>query len=121
MNLAQVALRQAQVNALKVLCPELDKSLKPSLLWLLYDLGEGSVLLRLRDRHVKKLTGPHQIVVNAALGQSALRKWGRLQLPNGQVAQSMYSESQRGGPNKRNTRNVKVLLNLLMWVSLVHI
>ena len=96
-NLAQVALRQAQANALKVLCPELDKSLKPFLPRLSYDLGEGSVLLRPRDRRMKKLTGAHQIAVNAALGQSALRKWGRLRLPNGQVARSVYSESRRGG------------------------
>jgi len=73
-NLAQVALRQAQANALKVLCPELDKTLTPFLLRLSHDLGQGSVLLQPRDRHIKNLAGAHQIAVDTTVGQSALRK-----------------------------------------------
>ena len=109
-NLAQVALRQAQANALKALCPELDKTSAPFLPRLSHDLGQGSVLLQPRDRYMKNLQGAQQLAVQDAVGNSSLRKWGRLRLPNGQVARSVYSESRRGGPNTRNTRNIKVFL-----------
>jgi hypothetical protein len=64
--------------------------------------------LRPRDRYVKKLQGAQRIAVMAAVNHSSLRKWGRLRLPNGQLARSIYSESRRTAPNKRNTRNIKV-------------
>ena len=107
-NLAQVALRQAQANALKALCPELDKTAAPFLPQLSHDLGQGLVLLRPRDRHMKNIQGAQQIAVQDAVGTSSLRKWGRLRLPNGQVARSVYSESRRSGPNTCNTHNIKV-------------
>jgi len=107
-NLAQVALRQAQANALKAMCPELDKTSTPSFPHLSFDLGRRGVLLQPRDRYVKKLQGAQKTAVATAVNQSTLRKWGRLRLPNGQVVRSMYSESRRTAPNKRNTHNVKV-------------
>ena len=44
-NLSQLALRQAQINAIKVICPELDEDLVKHLLQYSCDLGEG------RDYH----------------------------------------------------------------------
>ena len=107
-NLGQIALRQAQANALKALCPELDKTAAPFLPQLSHDLGQGFVLLQPSDRRMKNLQEAQRIAVQDAVGNSSLRKWGQLQLPNGQVARSVYSESQRSGPNTCNTRNVKV-------------
>ncbi|KAF8156905.1 hypothetical protein B0H34DRAFT_675283 [Crassisporium funariophilum] len=65
-------------------------------------------MLRPRDHYAKNLQGAQKTAVTSAVNFLALRKWGHLRLPNGQVAQSVYSESQRTAPNKHNTCNVKI-------------
>ena len=53
-NLTQVALQQAQANALFL---ELNKTAAPFLPQLSHDLGQGSVLLQPRDHYMKNLQG----------------------------------------------------------------
>ena len=71
------------------------------------------VLLRPRDRYRKSLTG-QQLRVTAIKEEfniNSLRRWGRLCLPNGQVARSLFSEKERS-ERTRISRNVKVMLIL---------
>ncbi|KAF8802755.1 hypothetical protein BYT27DRAFT_7226246 [Phlegmacium glaucopus] len=84
-NLCQVALWQSQANALKTLCPVLDKTFTPFLPSLSHDLGQGFVLLQPRDHYIKTLQGQERIAILDAVDISALRKWGHLQLLNGQI------------------------------------
>ncbi|KAI6001213.1 hypothetical protein EDD15DRAFT_2159002 [Pisolithus albus] len=42
---------------------------------------------------------------------SKVRRWARLQLPNGQIARSEFQELQRAPEDTRMARNVKVILN----------
>ena len=107
-NLKNIALRESQLNALKEMCPILDKTATSSLPKLSHDLGNGLVLLRLRTRYSKKLDGPEAVAVSNLTDNLVMRKWGRLRLPNGQVARSFFSEDRRRSENKRNSRNIKV-------------
>ena len=101
-NLSQIALRRSQVNALKTICPELDSP--SSIPTPFHDCGEGRRLLRPRSRNPVVLAGAYAIVVNEKVGRCKVRKWGRLQLPNGQVARSRFSEDK----HSRISRNIKV-------------
>lgn len=111
-NLAQRALRRSQVNALKNIYPELDPNATSHLPRFAEDLGRGFVLLRPRDRYPATICGPAGVTVFQAVNTSKVRRWGRLRLPNGQVARSLWSESKRAADKVRVTRNVKVRLIL---------
>jgi hypothetical protein len=63
------------------------------------------IFLRPRDRYFIQLNGDEKNIFDEELGVS---RWGRIRLPNGQVARSLFSENKRIAPNKRNSRNVKV-------------
>ncbi|KAJ4500088.1 hypothetical protein C8R41DRAFT_863424 [Lentinula lateritia] len=108
-NLAQQALIRCRINALKHMCPELDpKSVlhqpKGSLV-----VGNGYILLRPRKRSPSQLFSPEMDALEeAGIYSKQIRKWGRLRLPNGQIARSLYSESDKNRANVRNTRNVKI-------------
>ncbi|KAH8987683.1 hypothetical protein EDB86DRAFT_2808718 [Lactarius hatsudake] len=110
-NLAQRALRRSQVNALKNIYPELDPAAMPLLPRFSHDLGEGRVLLRPRDRFATSISGPGGNVLFQLFNTSKIRRWGRLRLPNGQVARSLWCESKRACSKVRVTRNVKIELN----------
>lgn len=97
----------AQLNALKSMCPELDPNSQLSLLKGSHDCGEGLVLLRPSDRYTHMLSGKELDVIHTQFCISKVRQWGRLKLPNGQVARSVYSERGRRR-NTRNSRNVNV-------------
>ena len=107
-NLAQIALRLAQTNALKISCPSLDEI--PSNPRLSHNCGKGLILLGPRDRNVIALQGAQYDTVWRGTGNSKLRRWGRLRLPNGQIARSFFSEDRRNAANTRISRNVKVFL-----------
>jgi hypothetical protein len=108
-NLIQIALRQSQVSTLKSMCPILDKDAVISLPQGSHDLGNGYVLLRPRMRYAGLLDGQERIAVSDMIDNfTKLRKWGRLCLPNGQVARSLFSEQRRTAENKRNSQNIKV-------------
>jgi hypothetical protein len=115
-NLIQIALRQSQVSALKTMCPILDKDAVPSLPQRSQDLGNGYVLLRPRTRYACLLEGQERIAVSNMMDNlTKMRKWGRLCLPNGQVARSLFSEQRRTAENKRNSRNIKVVGSYLYY------
>jgi len=112
-NLCQIALRQSQINALKTLCPELDSTLDHSTPAHSLDIGQGYILLRPRDRRAVSLSGIAIFeTVRNAIGRTTISRWGRLQLPNGQVARSRYKEDKSTRSNQRISRNVKVLFIL---------
>ncbi|KAF9038419.1 hypothetical protein BJ165DRAFT_1531512 [Panaeolus papilionaceus] len=80
-----------------------------------YDLGNGTALLRPRTKNPVKLQTLEKAAVDIITGGdlSAVRKWGRILLKNGQVACSFFSESRRSSTvvNTWNTRNVKAKIN----------
>ena len=118
-NLAQRALRRSQVNALKNIYPELDPMSTPHLPKFSHDLGNGTVLLRPRDRLPTKISGVGGNILSQALGIVKIRRWGRLRLPNGQVARSLWCEGRRAASSKvRITRNVKVRPIISVYVLL---
>lgn len=106
-NLCQVTLRRAQLNALKNTCPELDPSSTRSIPKYAFDCGDGLLFLRPRDRYQKCLDGPELEIIREKSNLSRLRRWGRIQLPNGQIARSLFSEKGKKS-NTRVSRNVKV-------------
>jgi len=109
-NLSQIALRRSQMNALLNICPELDPSAETIPTG--NNVGNGYFLLTPRERYASSLGG--EIYWDAVHTEfphmMGVRKWGRLNLPNGQIARSLYSETQRKGKseNTRISRNVKV-------------
>lgn len=109
-NLSQIALRRSQINALLNSCPELDVNAETIPTG--NNVGNGYFLLTPRERYASSLGGGiHWDAVNAQFPHMmGVRRWGRLNLPNGQIARSLYSETQREGKaeNTRITRNVKV-------------
>ena len=107
-NLSQLALRQAQINAIKVICPELDEDLVKHLPQYSCDLGEGYIVLRPREKVAQGFSDRQLQAVREVCEKQKRQKWGRLQLPNGQIARSLYSEKQRNSTQTRISRNVKV-------------
>jgi len=91
------------MNALLNTCLELD--VNAEIIPTGNNVGNGYFLLTPRERYASSLVGgirwdavhaqfPHMIGV---------RRWGQLNLPNGQIARSLYSETQREG-KAENTR-----------------
>ncbi|KAJ3812864.1 hypothetical protein F5876DRAFT_74456 [Lentinula aff. lateritia] len=108
-NLAQQALTRCRINALKNMCPELDPKSIPHQPKGSLDMGNGYLLLRPRKRWPSVLLSPEiDAFEKAGLFINHIRKWGRLCLPNGQVARSLYNESNKTRADIRVTRNVKV-------------
>jgi hypothetical protein len=106
-NLTQIAIRRAQMNALLSLCPELDP--EPNLPKYSRDHGNGIVFLPPRQRQSTSLKGAEKLAVETELNINTIRKWGRVRLPNGQVARSIFAEGRRvSAGNTRITCNVKV-------------
>ncbi|KAF8156737.1 hypothetical protein B0H34DRAFT_798121 [Crassisporium funariophilum] len=110
-NLCQIALRRAQTNALKSICPELDDTADIPLLLYSHDNGDGYIFLVPRQKRPTPLEGAERDMIQAEFQMSILRKWGRLRLPNGQIARSVFSEGRRMAPNTRVTRNLKLSLD----------
>ncbi|KAJ3861580.1 hypothetical protein EV359DRAFT_74615 [Lentinula novae-zelandiae] len=107
-NLAQRALRRAQVNALKIILPEVDSDTGYMLPKGAIDLGEGRVLLRPRERKLYQAEFKEGDLLMNQFGSSYVRRWGRFRLPNGQIARSLYVEQEIFKKRKpRNTRNIK--------------
>jgi hypothetical protein len=113
-NLCQIALRQSQLNAMKTLWPELDPDSDQSLPAFSMDLGHGYILLRPRDKHVFTATGSQGEKLYDTIGRNTIKRWGRLRLPNGQVARSVYKEDKSTLLNQRVSRNVKVGINIYL-------
>ena len=108
-NLSQIAVRLAQTNALKSINPEFSKN-HPKIPRYSQPLGDGFIFLRPRDRHRQLVAnfGPVATGLLTNLHLTKVRRWGRMGLPNGQIARSRYSEDRRKSKNCRISRNVKV-------------
>jgi hypothetical protein len=115
-NLSQRGLLRAQMNALYSIIPSLNPAKKVSE----KDeaLGDQYILLHARE-YVKQLPQVEEAAVrryltkcnhHLAAGTSfTLRKWARVQLPNGQVARSAWQEKEEEKKKHyRNSRNIKV-------------
>lgn len=107
-NLAELSLQEAQVNALKAICPELDEDLSEQLPQYSKNLGNSYILLRPRDKMAYEIPAEEINAVREVCPKSRRQRWGRLQLPNGQIARSRYSEQKQVKKNTRVSRNVKV-------------
>lgn len=115
-NLSQHGLRRAHVNALKAAIPELVKdetNPRGS-----QDLGDGYVLLRAKDEHMRTLQGPAAVAVrdymreqtgeNVAGWNPRVCRWARLRLPTGQIARSAWKEKRKPLEQVRMSRNIRV-------------
>lgn len=120
-NLAQIATRRAQLNAIKTLYPSIIREEKKARLpSTAEELGEGYVLLRPRSKRGKHWNAIDDRVKHALVGKLGLHRvtlYGRLVLPNGQISRSLYSESNATKQYQRVTRNVKVHLCILCSYS----
>ncbi|KAI0347539.1 hypothetical protein BDW22DRAFT_1322409 [Trametopsis cervina] len=116
-NLAQRALRQCQVNALKHILPMLD----PDPVHLprgACDVGNGYVLLRYADRYPQHVDETQSALIRAFateyavdasaewLSRPRISRWARLRLPNGQIARA-WKEKEKSSDRLRTSRNVK--------------
>ncbi|KIY50323.1 hypothetical protein FISHEDRAFT_64952 [Fistulina hepatica ATCC 64428] len=123
-NLTARALQRCQINALEAIIPTLDLNRDadtqlPAGAW---DVGNGYVLLRKRDRRTRRFSLEEKNAVAMYLsgtdleGNSSLtaelevRRWARLRLPNGQVARSLWKESamRQSYKSVRQACNVKL-------------
>ncbi|KAJ3779671.1 hypothetical protein GGU10DRAFT_280433, partial [Lentinula aff. detonsa] len=111
-NLSEQCKRRACVNALLAMCPELDYTVSTHACYSV-DTGHGYILLHPRDKGSISLTTQYPeaaFLFDDLLGYRKIRRYGRLQLPNGQIARSLWSETRQANSNHttRITRNVLV-------------
>lgn len=120
-NLGQRAIRRAQINALKPIMPSLDTSDTKHLPRFAKDLGSEYALLKCQDRtsrattvhegwaiqdYIKHTFSDSPILQQfSSDGTIRVCRWARLQLPNGQIARSLWKETHF---NARRSHNVKV-------------
>ncbi|RXW12320.1 hypothetical protein EST38_g13534, partial [Candolleomyces aberdarensis] len=120
-NLSQRGLRQAQLNALSAMAPNLSRDHGKPLPHGAVDLGDGYVLLRPTDPKVVVMAPPDMrayskyretVIGLARLSDSATvtcYRWARLRLPNQQIARTHWKESQRSSDaSVRTSRMVKL-------------
>lgn len=122
-NLAQRALRRAQVNGLKNMFPDLDRDLNKhsSSNIPICNLGNGYSLLHPREdrprctrpcearailQHLRSTTNGVHEHLDTEVDNLYVRRWARCGIPNGQICRSAWKEI----PNNvtRISRNVKV-------------
>jgi len=72
------------------------------------DVGNGYIFLRPRDRYSIQLEGLEKDILSEKFGITRVQRWGRMQLPNGQVARSLFSENRWVSINQLVSCNVKV-------------
>ncbi|KZW02952.1 hypothetical protein EXIGLDRAFT_577068, partial [Exidia glandulosa HHB12029] len=116
-NLHERALRRAQVNSAKSICPDLEERCDKDahLPSGSFDAGRGYVLLRARDRYSRAISGAELLALQFFLRlpedlDSILKvqRWGGLRLPTGQNARSVWSQDRIKSDKKRDTCNVKL-------------
>ena len=88
-NLAWCALRCLQVNALKSIYPDLDPKAGSHLPKSLMDLGNGYIMLWPRDKYPAQIPEPAADILSQVANLLKIRQWGRVCLPDSQVAQSL--------------------------------
>ena len=85
------------------------------------DLGNGYVLLPKHNKCLIKVHGLEAQIISQYVGQPEILHichWGRLRLPNGQIARSEFVESQKPLEELRMARNVVVSILLLLLIPL---
>ena len=117
-NLCQNALLLCQANALKSMFPELDNNANIPLPKYSHDNNDGYIFLTPREKRPTKLHGLERRAIEAKLQISTIRRWGRLRLPNGQVARSLFCEGRKVAENTRVTRNLKVSILYFQSIKL---
>ncbi|KAG6888043.1 hypothetical protein C0992_009821 [Termitomyces sp. T32_za158] len=107
-NLSQRALLRCQLNALVNVCPELEFIKQSSQTSATLPSNSLPILLFRRDKKACFLkNNAERTVILNFFKVSVVRRWGRVHLPNGQIARSIFNDEKR----KRKTRisnNVKV-------------
>jgi hypothetical protein len=127
-NLSQRGLRRSQINALSAMIPDLyppDQKVPRGGI----DLKGGFILLRPADRVARLVTPPECVAIEMYLSNLGSRatltkviRWGRLRLPNGQIARSLWKERLKPLAKSRIARVVKVnsIFFLNMQANLLH-
>jgi hypothetical protein len=124
-NLSQRGLCRSQINALKVMIPDLIPPINP-LPRGSKDVGNGYVLLRAMEKNPRPLQENEAVALRVYIqevgGQTlphdwcpSVSRWARLRLPNGQIARSLWKESQKPLERLRIARNVKA--SRLLYLS----
>jgi hypothetical protein len=107
-NLARRALLRSQVNALKNIYPELNPMAIPQPPDSEHGLGKDYTLLGPKEGKATTIAATAGDILLARIHTSKIRRWGRLRLPNGQIARSLWCEIKGARSKTRVTRNVKV-------------
>ncbi|KAF8058213.1 hypothetical protein FPV67DRAFT_1428629 [Lyophyllum atratum] len=88
-NLAQRALLRCQINALVNLCPDLEHILRKSRAPVPPPPKNHPVLLHRRDKYPRRLQHHAEYtILKEKFNIDAVRRYGRIHLPNGQIARS---------------------------------
>ncbi|KAG2738243.1 hypothetical protein P692DRAFT_201858104 [Suillus brevipes Sb2] len=107
-NFTEICVTRCRVNALKAMLPQFQTSdaLHPRGS---FDVGNGYVLLRARDRKPRRMPTAQATLISNFLGRPAppIRRWSRLRLPHGQIARSAWKETESSAEFIRISRNVK--------------
>ncbi|KAJ8580934.1 hypothetical protein M405DRAFT_887586 [Rhizopogon salebrosus TDB-379] len=111
-NLTFLAICCCQINALKVMIPDLEPpdGLPPKNS---VNIGDGYVLLRACDRYTYNPSEAESHLIHEFLNAPVPKfKWcARLWLPNGQIARCTWKETLRSADKVRMAQNVKVSIN----------
>lgn len=124
-NLSQCSITRAQVNALRVACPDLGSPmelLEENMLSIDLNLGRGFILLHTTDRNTKplnKIVKKARSTILQAFWKNAhlptskkdfppIKQWARLQLPNKQIVWYRWKESLIAWEKTQYQKNVKV-------------
>jgi hypothetical protein len=128
-NLAHIALSQCQINTLYDMYPELAPqrtkeqiSMSPKH----RQLGDGYVLLRSGDSRARPVSEAEARSIRSYIeyrekngeklhwpSHGLIWRWGRLLLPNQQIARCLWKEEKRNPLRSRNSRNAKVCVCVL--------
>ena len=119
-NLSQRGVLRCQINALLAMFPSFSPN--SSLPSGSISLHSGYILLGAKDKNAQSISNNISHVIynyfNAMgmilPGPQSLKlvRWARLQLPNGQIARSLWKEKEKPPGGLRKARNVKVMFNL---------
>ena len=120
-NLLQCRLHCCRVNALKAIFPDLEPT-KNNLLRGVVDLGNNYILLRAMEKNPSLMHPQEAAALQDYLQESggsmddgwcpSAQRWAHLQLPNGQIACSVWKEKLKLLNKVCMAQNVKVYLSL---------
>jgi hypothetical protein len=115
-NLAAQAQKMAHVNAMVALWPSFERTTGDP--YGSIDLGDGYILLRPSEESGQhRLTRREEEALESFcsghqdsedINRRSVYQWGRLKLPTGQIARSVWKEVERCSGMARTDRNVKV-------------